>query len=313
MPCSDLSARFATNAAVTGLVSSTVGPKRSPLGLSADPGGLPLYKNGEVVGGIGVESDGIYTLDGNVLNYDKDPDELIALAGHSLFPAPDDIVANRIFVEGKALRFSDARLQQLQTNPGSASFAAVNGTLGNLTSVTGYYTAAAAPLAGQAFGTIASGVAADNTGTFNFVGDQVFFLYDGAGNPRFPPVASTTPTPTNAGGTGLTANEVTTIIGNALKIAFAGRAQIRRPLRRHIQVTVSVVAARGNVLDEHHSKRHQYRNCADVDEDLNDPDELRAEHEIQDSNAQKRTRERNRRPENVALGDNDQGEPQRHR
>ena len=50
MPCSDLSVRFATNAAVTGLVSSTVGPKRSPLGLSADPGGLPLYKNGVVVG-----------------------------------------------------------------------------------------------------------------------------------------------------------------------------------------------------------------------------------------------------------------------
>ena len=248
MPCSDLSVRFATNAAVTGLVSSTVGPKRSPLGLSADPGGLPLYKNGVVVGGIGVESDGIYTLDRNVLNYDKDPDELIALAGYSLFPAPDDIVANRIFVEGKSLRFSDARLPQLQTNPGSASFAAVNGTLGNLTSVTGYYTAAAAPLAGQAFGTIASGVAADNTGTFNFVGNQVFILYDGAGNPRFPPVASTTPTPTNAGGTGLTANEVTTIIGNALKIAFAGRAQIRRPLRSHIQVTVSVVDARGNVL-----------------------------------------------------------------
>ncbi|TME85154.1 MAG: hypothetical protein E6I44_15845, partial [Chloroflexi bacterium] len=34
-----------------------------PLGLSADPGGLPLYKNGVAVGGIGVEGDGIYTLD----------------------------------------------------------------------------------------------------------------------------------------------------------------------------------------------------------------------------------------------------------
>ena len=31
-----------------------------PLGLSADPGGLPLYKDGVAVGGIGVEGDGIY-------------------------------------------------------------------------------------------------------------------------------------------------------------------------------------------------------------------------------------------------------------
>ena len=30
----------------------------SPLGLAADPGGFPLYKNGRVVGGIGVEGDG---------------------------------------------------------------------------------------------------------------------------------------------------------------------------------------------------------------------------------------------------------------
>ena len=29
--------------------------KRSPLGLSADPGGMPLYKNGTLVGGIGVD------------------------------------------------------------------------------------------------------------------------------------------------------------------------------------------------------------------------------------------------------------------
>ena len=36
----------------------TIGPKRAPLGLAAEPGGLPLYKNGVVVGGIGVMADG---------------------------------------------------------------------------------------------------------------------------------------------------------------------------------------------------------------------------------------------------------------
>src|ERR1051325_4061639 len=33
------------------------------LGLSADPGGLPIYKNGVPAGGIGVEGDGTYTVD----------------------------------------------------------------------------------------------------------------------------------------------------------------------------------------------------------------------------------------------------------
>src|SRR6185503_1599216 len=33
------------------------------LGLSADPGGLPIYKNGLAAGGIGIEGDGVYTVD----------------------------------------------------------------------------------------------------------------------------------------------------------------------------------------------------------------------------------------------------------
>ena len=35
-------------------------------GLSADPGGIPLYKNGTPVGGVGVISDGIYGLEPGV-------------------------------------------------------------------------------------------------------------------------------------------------------------------------------------------------------------------------------------------------------
>src|SRR3546814_3856870 len=49
LPCSDLVARFGAPGA-----AALIGPKRSPLGLAADPGGLPLYKNGVLVGGIGV-------------------------------------------------------------------------------------------------------------------------------------------------------------------------------------------------------------------------------------------------------------------
>src|SRR5205085_6060580 len=44
------------------LLCSDVNPK-ALLGLCADPGGLPLYKNGLEVGGVGIEGDGHYTLD----------------------------------------------------------------------------------------------------------------------------------------------------------------------------------------------------------------------------------------------------------
>src|SRR3546814_5018585 len=76
LPCSDLVARFGAPGA-----AALIGPKRSPLGLAADPGGLPLYKNGVLVGGIGVMGDGVYGSDTNILDVDNDPEEFIELAG----------------------------------------------------------------------------------------------------------------------------------------------------------------------------------------------------------------------------------------
>ena len=64
LPCSDLSVRFDSDNG--GTIDPRIGPKRSPLGLSADPGGLPLYENGTLVGGIGVIADGVYGLDRNI-------------------------------------------------------------------------------------------------------------------------------------------------------------------------------------------------------------------------------------------------------
>ena len=65
LPCSDLMARFG---------GAEVGPHRSPLGLSADPGGLPLYIAGTPVGGVGVIADGLYSYDANITNVDRDVD-----------------------------------------------------------------------------------------------------------------------------------------------------------------------------------------------------------------------------------------------
>lgn len=233
LPCSDLSVRF-----VSGLPQAFIGPKRSPLGLSADPGGLPLYKNGDLVGGIGVISDGIYGLDLDISNFDTDDDELIAVAGTVGFAAPIGIRANRITVEGKSLRFADRGIEALASSPENAP-TFVDGVNGDLVAIRGYFDGVVVP--GQVFGEAASGIREDTSGTF--VGVQAFILVDGNDIPRFEPRAGT-----EAPGVALTQAEVTAILTNALEIAFRARAQIRRPLNSHAQVTVSVVDSNGEIL-----------------------------------------------------------------
>src|SRR5690349_7761147 len=87
LPCSDV---------VTRVANAPVGPRRSPLGLSADPGGFPIYKNGVLVGGIGVVGDGDYGFDRNILDIEDDAEEAIAIAGTAGFDAPVDQRADRI-------------------------------------------------------------------------------------------------------------------------------------------------------------------------------------------------------------------------
>ncbi|MDX2224484.1 MAG: heme-binding protein [Rhodospirillaceae bacterium] len=225
LACSDLS---------RGGEALGVGPRRSPLGLSADAGGLPLYKDGQVVGGIGVMVDGVYGLDLTISDFDRDRDELTALAGQRGFEPTADI-AGRITVEGKFLRYADADQRDLKTS----TAAAINPA--NYVAVAGY--TPAGRRAGVAFGTAGSGIRAE--GRVEYPALDVFVLDDGAGANRYPPRASLAPAPA-AGG--MAATEVRTLVTEALKIAYRGRAQIRRPLGSFVQVTVSVVDTEGNVL-----------------------------------------------------------------
>ena len=226
LSCSDLN-QHAT--------AGTIGPKRSPLGLAADPGGLPLYKNGTLVGGVGAISDGSYSLDVDIQGQDSDADELIAVAAGSALPAPADRRANQITVDGRTLRFVDS--ESLASNPAQAPpFSVIDGVVGALVDVAGY--GGSPVVAGVAFGTPASGYRAD-TSTL-FAGLNAYVLVNAGNVNRYPPQGS-------ADGL-LQAAEVTQILRSALDVANRARAQIRRPLGSAAQVTVAVVDTAGNVL-----------------------------------------------------------------
>jgi len=230
LPCSDLNTRV-------GVGSPMIGPKRSPLGLAADAGGLPLYKNGVLVGGIGVMADGVYGFDPDTTDTDDDAEEFIALAGEQGFTPPENIRANRINVDGTQLRFTDAAASNLM----SSSAASLSNA--NLTSVTGYYDAADGFKAGAAYGSEASGLRASTTAEFSI--RDAFVLTDGTGANRFPIRAGT-----DAGdvATPLSTSEVTAILEEAFTIMTRARAQIRQPLDSRAQVTISMVDSRGQVL-----------------------------------------------------------------
>ena len=217
--CSDLMRRD---------TDADLGPKRSPLGLSADAGGLPLYKNGRVVGGIGVIADAVYGLDLDITDIDNDADEVLAVAGSSGFSAPVGIRANRITADGRSLRYTD-------TADVGVAPAPLGGLPGALQAVPGYF--AGAVRAGAAYGLAGSGMRRD-AGAFADLGGYV--LVDGADANRYPVQAGTDG--------GLSAPEVLQTLRSALQVAARTRAQIRQPSGQPAQVTITVVDSNGAVL-----------------------------------------------------------------
>jgi uncharacterized protein GlcG (DUF336 family) len=232
LPCSDLVSRF-------GVGSPMIGPKRSPLGLAADPGGFPLYKGGVLVGGVGVMADGDYGFDAEVTDIDDDAEEHIALAGTIGHAAPAGIVAGRISVDGTLLRYSDAVAAGLRSNPANPpAFASLSGTL---VAVPGF--AAATIIPGTSYGSEASGVRRATLAEFNHPDAHV--LSDGSGANRYPVRAAT-----DAGDVAqpLTAAEVRAVLEEAFAIMARSRAQIRQPLDSRSEKTITVVDTRGAVL-----------------------------------------------------------------
>lgn len=219
-----------------------IGPRRSPLGLAGDPGGFPLYKNGRVVGGIGVvtRSDAVYGIDLDPSNIDNDIEERIAQSASFGFTPEACVRANRITAGGVTLRYSDSDDRLL--TPTITSLAALPAGLGSLQAVAGYRIAAEV-VAGTAYGENASGFAPATA--LPFSNKSAFHLVTGAGVTRFPVSNSISPV---IGSGGLTSAQVEAILGHALDVANSARAQIRRPLNSSAQVTISVVDAEGNIL-----------------------------------------------------------------
>jgi uncharacterized protein GlcG (DUF336 family) len=183
-----------------------------PLGLAADPGGIPLYKNGQPVGGVGVEGDGKYGLaNRREERQDKPVEELIALAaGKGFEPSPQ--IIDTLFPGGLRLPYAN---QQVPASLQAKSFNSLDG------SVDPTFPIIDTP--------------ASRYQTITLGGIQVRTKID------IPIRGSSTPG-------GLTKAEVERILIQSIKQALITRAVIHQPVGSHIEVSVGVVDESGEVL-----------------------------------------------------------------
>ena len=186
-----------------------------PLGLSGDPGSVPIYKDGEAVGGVGIEGDGVYTVDRDPTDFDQPFEEVIAVSGARGFEAPPLVRGDNILVDGIRLAYLNVTSAPA---PPTMAFGSLPGAVDPLFPIR-----SAQP--SQFTGAVVGGIA-------------------GEVDPRFFPfIASPTVTANS-----LTASDVNTIISHGAQQANITRAAIRQPLGSNARVTIAVVDANGVVL-----------------------------------------------------------------
>ncbi len=298
--CSDINTRQSVDQIAAATVApdpdDLIGPRRLPVGFAADPGGLPLYKDGiaeldasgnptgrtgkVVVGAVGVEFNGVYSLDKDATDRDRNLEERIAYGATrgateaQSYDADVERRAPRITVAGRALRFADdaglrgdPATRPVVTVADVANPAAIDAFLGALTTAANsgfvseqFFFPFNTPRAGVFFLDPTSGVVAE---TFDALGGALGNGFAGTvrgeklvnrlGNDRYPAVASSNPAPpvlpaAPEAGAGLSAGDVQELLINALKLAENTRAQTRRPLGGQARIDVAVVDLDGKVL-----------------------------------------------------------------
>jgi uncharacterized protein GlcG (DUF336 family) len=184
-----------------------------PLGLSGDPGSAPIYKNGEAVGGVGIEGDGVYTVDRDPSDFDQPFEEVIAVSAVRGFEAPATIRGDNILVDG--IRLTYLNVTDV-ISPPTIPFGSLPGI-------------ATSPILGaqpsQFTPAMVGGIAGEVDTRF------------------FPFIASPTVTANS-----LTAADVGTIIAHGAQQANITRAAIRQPLGSNARVSIAVVDTNGVVL-----------------------------------------------------------------
>ncbi|MBU6409524.1 MAG: heme-binding protein, partial [Verrucomicrobia bacterium] len=181
-------------------------------GLAGTPGGLPLYKNGLLVGAIGVAGDGLQPTDITppvIANPDANED--VALAGQAGYQPSDTIVASHVLINGIRLEYIESTTQTGAMIP----FASLPGT-----NVAPYSPIASPP-------------------PFPY---PVLILGGEIGQLRQPIVSDPSTVPLPNGVARLTAAEVTNIIAAAANRARTTRAGIRLPRGQVAQMFISVVS-----------------------------------------------------------------------
>jgi len=184
-------------------------------GLAGTPGGVPLYKNGHLVGGIGVSGDGLQPTDITpAVTANADANEDVALAGQIGFQPPAAIYGSLVFVNGIRLEYIESSTSLGAVIP----FGSLPGT--NIPP----FALMASPMYLPA----------------NYPYPVATFGGD-TGELRQPIIADPSIVPLPGGTARLTAAEVTSIITAAANRARTTRAGIRLPRGQAAQVFITVV------------------------------------------------------------------------
>jgi uncharacterized protein (TIGR03437 family) len=219
LPCSDT-----RNPMVNGLPNL-------PLGLAGDPGGFPIYKNGLAVGAFGVEFNGLYSIDVNIQDRERDPEENIAIAATKGYRPLRPFQADNLLIDGMRLEYTNVPQGQ-EDGPAAAPFASLVGTAGTLLApIRGQQVSGFTPLT---LGGVPGRVIRDPSPGVNLAG--------GVRRGFFPFVGSTV--------SNLTADDVNRILIQAAQQAYRMRAGIRIPVPQPTEVNIAVVDLSGAVLGQ---------------------------------------------------------------